>query len=98
VREWLARPVAWGTWVASCLAIGMLFGLGLYLFEAIKTNRVRAIQELCEHDNSTVRHNIEFLRRLRVDDETMRLARDVFKVTPDCRAFAERTVKQKGTP
>ena len=98
MRAWLARPVAWGTWVASCLAIGTLFAGGLYLYETIAANRVRAIQELCEHDNANARHNIDFLRALHVDRNTMTLARRTFKQTGDCKAFAERTVNQKGTP
>ena len=98
MRTWLRREVSWGIWLVSCLAIGLLLGGGLYLFEEVKTNRVTAIQELCEHDNSNALHNIEFLRALHVDAETMRLARRVFKTTPDCRGFAERTVTQHGAP
>jgi hypothetical protein len=95
MRAWLRQPLSFGLWLATCFAIGLLFAGGYWLNRQVSANRVRAIEELCQHDNANAQHNIEFLRALRVSPETLGLARRTFKLTPDCKRFAENTVNEK---
>jgi hypothetical protein len=93
VNAWLARPLPYGLWLATCFVIGLLFAGGVLLYGQIRGNRVSAIERLCDHDNANAQHNVDFLRRLHVGPRTMLLAQETFKQTPDCHAFAVRTVK-----
>lgn len=91
MRVWLNRPLPFGMWLATCSVIGLLFAGGLLLYDEVKTNRVAAIEELCEHDNANAQHNIDFLRK--VSPDLLSVAKDTFTQTKDCRAFAVRAVK-----
>lgn len=90
MSDWLRKPLSFGMWLATCLVIGVLFAGGLLLYGQIRSNRVAAIQELCEHDNANAQHNIDFLHR--VSPKLMPLAQQVFKQTPDCHTFARGAV------
>jgi hypothetical protein len=90
MKAWLRQPLSFGLWLATCAVIGLLFAGGLVLYEQIRSNRVETIRKLCEHDNANAQHNIDFLHR--VSPDLMPLARQVFKQTPNCHAFAVKAV------
>jgi hypothetical protein len=90
MRAWLRQPLSFGLWLATCFVIGLLFAGGLVLYEQIRSNRVETIRRLCEHDDANARHNVDFIRK--VSPDLVPLARQVFKQTGDCHAFAVKAV------
>lgn len=82
--------------VAVFVAIGLSAGVGVgtfVLFQQAQANRVEVNETICKRQNEIALGQRRFVHRVspELDDE----ARRIFRVTRDCRAYAEHIVDPK---
>lgn len=65
------------------------------LVTQLQTNRVQSIADLCRRDNRDNVHNIQFLQALGRPKAIVDTARRIYKLNPDCDAYARSIVRPK---
>lgn len=106
MRDWLSRPVPMVLWLLTCAVIGLLLGWNLKISSRLsevqsaqQASRVSSVEQICHLANSKSRDNIEFIEHdVHSSPEVRAKARARFKLTPDCLAFAIRTVNHPPQP
>jgi len=61
----------------------------------LQQNRIQSIADLCRRDNADNFRNIQFVSGLGSSAQTLRLARRIYHLTPDCDAYARGLVRPK---
>lgn len=98
----LREPVHLVRWQLLLLVMVLFFMVGVAIAGTIVVldlqreqadNRIEAVRSLCQRDNTNARKNKRFIKIASPDLNG--LARDVFTETPDCTAYAKRTVKPR---